>query len=157
MIWDFPSHHVSLGWWLAAILTLWNFVSQVLIGILGQLSILSREFRAGQIEARIRALEYLHDNTNRLVRSLATDVIEIAIEICYMLIAFIVLFVRVIPITTSAALFIISLNVSSSVIGRAWRIKRMLYDLNNYEVSLQKLRLKLSKLKYQAEEVGSSA
>jgi len=84
-------------------------------------------------------------------------VIEIAIEICYMLIAFIVLFVRVIPITTSAALFIISLNVSSSVIGRAWRIKRMLYDLNNYEVSLQKLRLKLSKLKYQAEEVGSSA
>ncbi len=76
------------------------------------------------------------------------DAIEIAIEICYMLIAFIILFVRVIPITTSAALFIISVNVSSTVIGRAWRIKRMLNDLNNYEQSLQKLRSKLSRLKY---------
>jgi len=145
-IWDFPAHHVALGWWLAATLTFWNVVAKVFGRMVGHLSILGRRYQLDQLTKRVWNLEYLHENTNGLIRYLAKDVVDIAIESCWICITFVVLLIRVIPVSTGAIFGIVAINISTSVIGRAWRIRAMLNDLRNYPTSVELLKTKLSRL-----------
>lgn len=142
-IWDFPAHHVALGWWLAAALTLWNVLVRLLGWVLVRLSILGRNFREEQLAKRVRNLEYLHGNTNGLIRYLASDLVDIAIDACLNCIAFIFLLVRVIPVDSGAMFGVIAVNISASVVGRAWRIRTMLNDLANYPASVELIKAKI--------------
>jgi hypothetical protein len=143
---DFPAHHVSLGWWLAIAITLWNVIIRNLGVIAGQLSLLGKRFRKDQTEKRIRNIEYLHDNTNGLIRYLADDTVNIAIEASWTCISLVVLLVRLIPVRPDVLFEIIALNITTSVIGRAWRIRTMLNDLRNYPASVELLKTRLSKM-----------
>jgi len=145
-IWDFPTHHVALGWWLAAALTLYNVIAQVLSGFLGRVFIWSRRFKASQLQKRIHNVEYLHDNTNGLIRYLALDAVEIAIDFCWLFIVLSVLFARIRPIPLGAALYILSFNAATIVLGRALRIRTLLNDLRDYESRLAKLQTEMLKL-----------
>lgn len=145
-IWDFPTHHAAMGWWIAAVLTSWNILWNIFSGLLGRLSIWSRQFRVNQLGKRIRNLEYVHDNAYRLIHYLASDAAQIAVELSSQLIMYSVLFSRVIPVHTSAAIYILCINLGSSVIGRAMRVRTFLNDLNNYPLSVANLQAKLSSL-----------
>jgi hypothetical protein len=72
-------------------------------------------------------------------------VVDVAIESCWNCVALIVILVRVIPVSASAMFAIIAINISISVIGRAWRIRNMLNDLRNYPASVELLKAKLSR------------
>ena len=145
-IWAFPAHHVALGWWLAAALTFWNVAAKVFSRIVVHLSILGRRYQKNQLTIRIWNLEYLHENTNGLIRYLAKDVIDIAIESCWMSVTIVIVLIRVIPINAGAMFGVIAVNISTSIIGRAWRIRAMLNDLRNYPTSVELLKTKLSRL-----------
>jgi hypothetical protein len=145
-MWDFPSHHVALAWWCAAIFTLWNVISRFAVGTYGRISLLGRKFRTDQLAKGIRSLEFLHDNTNGLIRYLANDATDIAIEVAYMLITFGVLFWRVTTTKPGSIVFLIFFNIGAAILGRAFRIKIMLSDLFDYDTSLQRLKARLAKL-----------
>jgi hypothetical protein len=145
-IWDFPAHHVALGWWLAAALTFWNVAAKVIGRIVAHFSILGRRFQEDQLSKRIRNLEYLRENTNGLIRYLASDVVDIAIESCWMCVTFVILLIRVMPASSGAIFGIVAINISSSVIGRAWRIRTMLNDLKNYPTSVELLKARVNLL-----------
>jgi hypothetical protein len=144
-IWDFPAHHVALGWWLAAALTFWNVAVRIFGRAAGHMAILGRRYQEDQLAKRVRNLEYLHENTNGLVRYLARDLVDIAIEACLTCGAFVILLVRVIPVSSSALFGIVAINISVSVLGRAWRIRTMLNDLWNYPASVESLKAKIAR------------
>lgn len=145
-VWNFPEHHVALGWWLAAALTFWNVIIGISGRVAGQISVFGRRFQKDQLAKRIRTLEYLHENTNGLVRYLATDFVDVAIESCANCFVFIILLVRIIPVSATAMFAIIAINISISGLGRAWRIRTMLNDLNRYPTSVELLKAKLARL-----------
>jgi hypothetical protein len=145
-IWDFPANNIALGWWLAAALTLWNVIASVSGRALNQVVILSRKFRKDQLTKRLKNLEYLHENTNALVRYLASDAVDVAIEASWICISFTILLIRFIPVKTSGLFAIILINIGTSVIGRAWRIRTMLNDLRNYAESTKSIKAKLERL-----------
>jgi hypothetical protein len=107
---------------------------------------LGRKFRTDQLAKGIRSLEFLHDNTNGLIRYLANDATDIAIEVAYMLITFGVLFWRVTTTKPGSIVFLIFFNIGAAILGRAFRIKIMLSDLFDYDTSLQRLKARLAKL-----------
>jgi hypothetical protein len=155
-IWDFPNHHVSLGWWLAAALSLWNVITPVFTRIIGKISFLGRNFRSfrnKQLAMRIHNLDYLHENTNGLIRYLATDTVDIAIESSWLCIAFVVLLFTVYPVSIGKMFAIMAFNVGTTIIGRALRIRTVLNDLRNYPKSVELLRVKFDRL-YGATQPG---
>jgi hypothetical protein len=145
-IWNFPAHHVALGWWLAAALTLWNIAANIFGRAAWHLARLGRSFREDQLAKRVRNLEYLHENTDGLIRYLAEDLMDIAIEGSLTCVAFIILLVRLIPGSFGAMFGIVAVNISASVLGRAWRVRAMLIDLRNYPASLELLKAKIARL-----------
>ena len=147
-IWEFPAHHMALAWWLAAALTLGNFIVRIIGGIGAHLSLLGRRYQQHELPLRIRTIERLHDNTNGLIRYLAEDLVDIAIEACWSSIPVVLLLLpswRTIG-SLSFMFMCVVLNIATSVVGRASRIKALLKDLKNYPESVEALKEKLSKL-----------
>jgi hypothetical protein len=142
-IWDFPAHHVSLGWWLAAVLTLWNLLAKILFGLLVRLSILGRRFRIDQLKKKIANIEYLHDNTNGLLRYFIRDVIECSIQICGNIILLTIFLLRISAVHQSAVLLIIVFNSATIILGPALRTRTILTDLFYYPKSVERLKSKL--------------
>jgi hypothetical protein len=142
-IWDFPAHHVSMAWWIALFGV---FFFRIFGRFFKQLPIWGRKYRIKQLSRRIALLEELHNDTNALLRTLAQDVIDVAIDFCWLCASFVILYYFSQPIKLETALFIISISMGSSVAGRAMRIRRMLNDLARYDTRIGALKEKLTQL-----------
>src|ERR1700733_2088821 len=145
-IWNFPADHPALGWWIAAIFTLWNVIASITGRALTQVRIFRREFRKDQMAKRIRNIEHLHDNTYGLVRYLAADFVDVAIDVSIIGISFTILLIRVIHVSGASMIAATGINIATSIIGRAWRLRTLLNDLANFPVSVEILKIKLKKL-----------
>lgn len=152
-IWDFPAHHVSLGWWIAIAVGVWPLFRFVLAAVRKAHAAWNRQFQASQLTAKIWWLEHLHNNTNGLMRYLAREAVDIAIEICFVLTALGLslsyLFWSKPSLTLPTGAILLGgccLNLASTVLGRAWRVRTLLNDLHSYEVNLAKLKDKLARL-----------
>jgi len=137
---------MALAWWLAAGLTLGNFIVRIIARIGAHLSLLRRRSQQHELPIRIRNIEYLHDNTNGLIRYLAEDLVDIAIEGCWSSIVVIFLLFPSWRTSGSFTFALIIWNIITSVIGRASRIRTLLKDLKNYPGSVEALKEKLSQL-----------
>jgi hypothetical protein len=150
-IWEFPAHYVALAWWITALLTIWN-VRRVISSLAGRVALFGHRFQKDQLAKRLRNLEYLHENTNGLIRYIAEDAVYIAIEMSFIVLGLSIVSVYAanagpaVPGLMLAILAVFGINFSTSVIGRAWRIRDMLCDLRNYPASAEGLKSKLNKL-----------
>jgi hypothetical protein len=113
---------------------------------------LGGRFQKDQLAKRLRNLEYLHENTNGLIRYIAGDAIDVAVETSYIILSVSILCVYASfsspasPILPGIMLAMVGINVSTSVIGRAWRIRTLLSDLKNYPASIEMMKVRLGKL-----------
>ena len=142
-IWDFPAHHVALAWWIALFSV---FFFRIFGRIVKQLPIWGRKYRIQQLSRRIANLQLLHNDTNALLRTLAQDVIDVAIDFCWLCASFVTIYYLAQPIKPETVLLIISTTMGSSIAGRAIRIRTMLNDLARYETRIDTLKEKLVQL-----------
>jgi hypothetical protein len=150
-VWEFPAHYVVLAWWITALLTIWN-VGPTIRSLAGRVALLGRRFQKDQLAKRLRNLEYLHENTNGLIRYIAEDAVDVAVETSYLIVVLSIISVYASysspasPFRSCIMLAMVGINVSTSVVGRAWRIRAMLRDLKNYHASVEAMKVKLDKL-----------
>lgn len=141
-IYAFPEHHVSLAWWIA-LLVLFFFKS--LIRLARLLPIWGKKFQRSELARKIRVLERLHQNTYGLILYLADDVVDIAIEFSWTcLMVMIISFAK--GISASFLIFCVALNIGSSVVGRAYRIRGLVRGLRDYDATLERLKNKQTEL-----------
>jgi hypothetical protein len=142
-IWDFPAHHVSLGWWLALALALLS-VKDEIVSWIGRFSKWGRQFQVSQLRIKIKVIEYLHDNADRLIRYLVNDAVQIVIELCLLLMLYAVFFFREANLRPFVAILIV--NAVAIIIGPTLRIRALIHDLRDYPESVENLKAKLKRL-----------
>jgi len=142
-IWDFPVRHAALGWWLALILAILGIKDQIIF-VFGRFSKWGRQFQIDQIRIKIRVIEYLHDNADRLIRYLVNDAVQIVIELCLLLLVYAIFFFR--EVNTRPFVAILFVNVVAIVMGPTFRIRALIHDLRDYPESVEGLKAKLARL-----------
>jgi hypothetical protein len=131
----FPEHHASLAWWITILLAsapAWRFV-KLLLGW-------GTKFQQNQRAIKLRILKRLHGDSFALNLYLARESTEIAVESAttFIIIA-IVSRTTTPPIGPSLLLFLCTLNIALSVIGRGWRVRGILNGLADYEATSDRL------------------
>ena len=135
-----PEHHVAAAWWIGVILAapwwmarFWRYLQ--LLPIWGS------KYARHQRTIKIRVLERLHEDTNRLILYVLRDVLTIAFDLTLVafMVAILTHFQKVPPrsIVVSACIFL-----GSSLIGNVVRLRAMVNDLMNYDAAVARLKAK---------------
>jgi hypothetical protein len=107
------------------------------------LPIWGSKFQRQQWGVRIRILERLHGDTNRLVLYLAHEALDIAWDFSLMCWALAVMAFVVGPtLTVQSVVWAGGLLLGSSISGNVIRLRRLMRDLQNYDQAIAELKRK---------------
>jgi hypothetical protein len=138
---SWPERHVGLAWWIAIIVSSPVWIKWAWRG-LRTLPIWGARFQRQQLAVRIRVLERLHGDTNRLVLYLARDVLDLAWDFGWMscIVAWMAIF-KGHAFAVSPAIFFVFI-LGSSLLGNVTRLRRLVRDLQNYDTAIAELKRK---------------
>ena len=142
-VWNFPMHYIAFAWWITVIIGLLS-IRKELFSVIGKFFKWGSAFRKEQLRIRIRNIEWVHDNADRLIRYLVNDVVQIIIEGCWLLLLYAIFFMRAPSYRIFLPVFMF--NAVSIIIGPALRIRTLIHDLRDYPESVERLKAKLALL-----------
>ena len=139
VLYRFPEHHISAAWWIAL---LGLYLLKPLWRLLGVLPIWGVKYARHQRAIKIRVLERLHEDTNRLVLYVLREFFTVALEFCWICL--------VVAATAKLAkvydprmvLFYAALWFGTTTLGPVLRLSGLVSALMDYDASLAALKRK---------------